>query len=140
MRFGGYAASGRADPARTYLAAWIDWTAGGLVAILAFPFPIVRHSVPLPVFVGLVVSSLFVGFLLYAGLSAALLGRTPAMYLLDLGFESGPPGVGRSMLWAVVLSACLLPAIVWRRLVDPARGAPAVISGLLIVSARHTAG
>ncbi len=135
--FGSYAATGPAEPRRATAAAWIDWAAGAVTVALAFPFPIVRASVELPWFVTSVGIALFSGCALFMALTATLLGRTPGMYLLDLGLEGGRPDAAKALLWGFALATCLPASIGWGALAHPASGLPARLSGLAVVSARQ---
>ncbi|MBA4370213.1 MAG: hypothetical protein C0418_01365 [Coriobacteriaceae bacterium] len=103
-RISDYRPAGTAERRSMRLAQLADFGAGAVLAMLAFPFPIVRASVPMPVFITLVLAALVSGWWLYTALTAVGLGRTPGMYLFDLGFAQGRPGVRRAAVWAVTRS------------------------------------
>lgn len=129
--FGRYSAAGPAAIGRALGAAWLDWGAGAALAMLVFPFPIVRQSLPAAAFAAAVVGAVLVGAWLYLALTASLLGRTPGMYLLDLGFRGGPPPLGRALLWGGAWALLAVPALALRVLAAPERGIPDRVSGLV---------
>lgn len=132
MRLGGYIVEGPAASRRVLQAVWLDWIAGAFLALLAFPFPLVRQAAPVPVFVLAIVSAVFVGAFLYLALTAKLLGRTPGMYLLDLGFVGDAPGWTPVLLWAFMWAWVAPPALVARGLADGDAGPAARVSGLRV--------
>jgi hypothetical protein len=96
-----YATTGEADRGRVRIAWAIDAASGAVIAMLGFPFPFVRASVPTPLFVALILAAIVLVGYLYVTVVAKLLGRTPGMYLMDLGFEGGGPSIGRAARWAL---------------------------------------
>lgn len=127
-----YAISGPAPPGRMRLAAGLDLAAAIVVAMLGFPFPIVRASVPVPVFVVLIVVAVVVVHFLYLTVTAPILGRTPGLYLTDLGFEGGAPGASRAWRWSAGIVLMFVPGILG--MTDLASGVPARMSGLVVGS------
>lgn len=132
-----YAVTGPGSASRALGAAWLDIVAGGLLAMIALPFPLVRSSIVaalpsawLPAFAGAVLAAFALGSATYPAVTAAVLGRTPGMYLLDLGFDAGRPSAGRAAVWSLgwVLAAGV--ALAFRTLADPAAGLAARVSGL----------
>jgi hypothetical protein len=148
---------GDAHPARTRLAGWLDGAAALVVTIIAWPFPLMRTLVPWPVHVASILIAVLVVDALLRVSSLLVWGRTPFMYLLDLalahpdaasapdvrdseGFEvtsgSGSQlaawGWAETIEWSLGWSLGLLPSLVGAHaLVDPQRGLPARLSGLL---------
>lgn len=96
-----YETTGPATPRRIRSAWAIDAVSGVVVAMLAFPFPVVRAAAPAAVFVLSILSSIIVIAWLYMSVMPRLFGRTPGMYLMDLGFEGGQPPLSRSWRWAL---------------------------------------
>ncbi len=125
-----------ADPARARIAALIDFGAGLVAAVIAFPFPFARAALPLPVFVVSIVVSIVVVHELYLALTLMFLGRTPGMYLLDLGPDPRPR-LGAAVSWAVGASLAFWPTVFGvRPAFDPATGLPARLSGVQTRSTR----
>lgn len=91
--------SGPADPGRYRIASIIDFAASVVLAMLAFPFPIVRASVAPPVFVALILVAIVVVHVLYLSVTVSVWGRTPGMYLLELGMTSGRTSPARALAW-----------------------------------------
>lgn len=132
-----YTVTGPAAASGALSAAWLDIAAGGLIAMLAFPFPLVRaafvEALPqawLPPFIASVLAAFALGGAVYLAVTASVLGRTPGMHLLDLGFEGGRPPAGRAWAWALGWVLASGAAVVFRALADPREGAAARISGL----------
>ena len=110
-RISEYQVSGPAAPGRIRLAIALDFVCGLVIAMLAFPFPIVRASVSVPSFVALVLGSIVAVHALYLMVAVSLLGRTPGMYLLDLGFDDGAPGLADSAKWALRVTLLFWPVM-----------------------------
>jgi hypothetical protein len=98
-----YEVGGPAEPLRVRTAALIDLAIGTLLAVLAWPFPVARilttdltGSVALGWALHVAMLSVFaaVASWLYAAFCSALLHRTAGMYLKDLGYRDGSPGLG----------------------------------------------
>jgi hypothetical protein len=98
--FSDYEIAGPAEPRRTRAAAVIDLSIGAFLALLVWPFPIVRivttdatGSVAFgwAVHVLLLLAFMVVADWAYAAIVTTVLRRTAGMYLQDLGFREGPP-------------------------------------------------
>lgn len=132
--------AGPASAGRTRVAGLLDGLAATVVAMVAVPQPVVRQfamaAVPgaggIALFVGLLLASVAVVLWLYLAFSAVNWGRSPAMYLLDLGLEAPTkPTIGEAASWALGWMIALLPALIGARgLYDPERGLPARLSGV----------
>lgn len=123
-----YETVGVASPKKARVAGWIDAAAAIGIAVIAFPFPIIRASTTTLVFVASMLVAVIAVHYCYLGLTATFLGRTPGMYLMDLGFEGGHPAVFRVWLWA--LGAVLVAGP------HPEKGLGARFSGLRVMSTR----
>jgi uncharacterized membrane protein len=95
-RISRYTATGEAERGRVRIAWAIDFVVGVVIAMLGFPFPIVRASVSTLVFVLLILAAILLVTYLYITVVTKLLGRTVGMYFMDLGFEGGGPSIGRA--------------------------------------------
>lgn len=125
-----------ADPAKARIAALIDFGAGLVAAVIAFPFPFARAALPVPVFVVSILLSIVVVHELYCALALTFLGRTPGMYLLDLGPDPRPR-LGAAVAWALGASIAFWPTVFGVRSVfDPATGLSARLSGVQTRSTR----
>jgi hypothetical protein len=127
-----YRITGPASPSRTRGAGLLDLLAATIVSMLAFPQPVVRAAIsgaglPIGVFVVLLLAIIFVVDWLYMAFSVLTWGRTPGMYLLDLGLEAETkPTFGEAAGWATGWVLAALPALVGVKAVyDPDRGLPA---------------
>jgi len=96
-----YETTGAASRGRVRASWAIDVASGVVIAMLAFPFPVVRAMVTTPVFMISLFAARIVGTWLYMSIMPRLFGRTPGMYLTDLGFEGGRPPLSRSWRWAL---------------------------------------
>ena len=132
-----YVTIDHAESSRVRVAAMVDFFTAVVVAMLAFPFPIVRASVPTLVFViSILVSITFIHFL-YLTITTPLFARTPGMYLMDLGFEGGGPLVSRSWRWALGSVVTFWPTVILGA-PDVEKGLPVRMSGLVIGSTRES--
>ncbi|MDP2401027.1 MAG: hypothetical protein Q8M66_03530, partial [Actinomycetota bacterium] len=129
-----YATGGAADFSRARLAQVLDAAAALAVAAIIFPFPFARAVLPVPAFVATIFLTVGLVHVLY--LVAALLawGRTPAMFLLDLGVSPHPVDWARALRWSAGSALGLLPGLVSRAPLDPERGMPARFAGLTTCS------
>lgn len=126
-----------ADPARVRGAALLDFAAAFVVGMIAFPFPFVRAVLPTLFFVGSILLTIVVAHIIYCALTLRILGRTPGMFLLDLGPERGRPSWGRALLWGLGESVAFWPtALGVTRVYDPETGTPARMSGIEIGSTK----
>jgi len=132
-----FVVSGPADPSRVRIAALLDFGAAFVVAVIAFPFPFARATLPLPVFVASILATIVVMHAAYCGLTLRVFGRTPGMFLLDLGPQLGRPTLGRATLWGIGESAAFWPTVFGAaRTFDPETGTPARMSGIEIGSTK----
>lgn len=127
-----YRVTGPASPSKTRGAGLMDLLAAMFVAMIAFPQPVARAAItgaglPIGVFVLLLLAVAFAVFWLYSAFSLVTWGRTPGMYLLDLGVEAETkPTLGEASLWAAGWVLAALPALVGvRAAYDPESGWPA---------------
>lgn len=128
--------AGPADPARSRSAAIIDFSGALLLAVLAFPFPIARAILPLPVFVAAILATIVVTHVLYLTLFALAWRRTPGMYLLELGLAGKTPAFRDAFVWAACSSLAFWPLVFRSETGHPSRGLPARLSGLETVASR----
>ncbi len=137
-RISEYSATGPADVRSVRAAGLIDLAVAAAVAMLAFPFPFVRATLPLPLFVTSIVIAILVFDTAYRTMSLRIWGRTPGMYLLDLGVsEARPLPLLACATWAVAWTAVVMAAVAGLpRPIHPERGLPATLSGLRTVSTR----
>jgi len=127
--------TGDAEPSRVRTAALLDAGAATMVAMIAFPFPIVRALFPVAVFVASILVSIVVAHVLYCALTMRFAGRTPGMFFLDLGPVGGAPALGRALLWGLGASVSFWPTVLGMRTAfDPETGTCARISGIEIGS------
>jgi hypothetical protein len=143
-RLGAYEAGAPADAARVRRGLVLDLAVAVVVTMLLWPFPFIRLTLalPVPVHVALILVAIVVVDILYMAVSVAVWGRTPVMYLLDLGLAGAarPFGAGRALWWAVPAALVALPAALGARsLADPVRGLPARASALRTVAAVEAA-
>ncbi len=132
---------GPAEPSRARVAALIDFGAGVIAAVIAFPFPFARATLPLLVFVASILLSIVVVHVAYVALTLRIFGRTPGMFLLDLGPQSGPdqsrPSLARSLAWALGASIAFWPTVFMvASAYDPRGGTAARMSGIEIRSTK----
>lgn len=142
-----FSITGPATPGRTRTAGLLDGLAATVIAMIAVPQPVIRQlstaSVPgvggIVVFVLVLLASILVVLWLYLAFSAVTWGRSPAMYLLDLGLDAPTkPTIREAAGWAAGWALGLLPALVGvRALYDPETGLPARMGGLPTRSAAH---
>ena len=130
-----YGVSGPAEARAARTATGLDLAAAVVLAMLGFPFPIVRASVSIPLFVGLVIIAVVIVYFLYLTVTAPLLGRTPGQYLADVGFEGGPPSAARAWRWALGTVLATPPGLLG--IGDLATGLPMRISGLVVGSTKR---
>lgn len=132
--------SGDASPARVRGAGLLDLLAATVVAMIVVPQPIVRATLIGPeasalgivLFVATLLIAILVVLAIYLAFSAVTWGRSPAMYLLDLGLESETkPTLGEALAWAAGWALGALPALVGvRAAYHPETGWPARFSGM----------
>jgi len=109
--FTDYSATGPADPRRARIAASIDLGVGAFLALLVWPFPVMRlvltdatGSVALGwvAHVALLLASMVVADAVYGAVFILTLKRTVGMYLQDLGMAEGAMhGTGAAALAAL---------------------------------------
>lgn len=127
---------GPADSARARNSAVFDFVAAFLLAVLAFPFPVMRALLPLPVFVASILATVVVAHVLYLSLFALAWGRTPAMYLLDLGLSERRLPFSRAFVWASASSLGFWPQVFGLSSGDPALGLATRLTGVKVVATR----
>lgn len=132
-KFAHFDAEGPATLDRVRFAHTIDAVVALIAAVLIFPFPTVRASVALPVFVGSIIVAILVIYLFYLTLFLSLWGRTPGMYFMDLGIDPRPAGVAASMKWALATLAGFVPGLFSGAVLDPVTGWAARFSRLKVV-------
>jgi hypothetical protein len=134
-RLGVFRPDGRADAARVRLAGVLDLLVAVLVTMLLWPFPLLRLTLSLPwsVHAAAIVVGIVVVHEVYSAASVAVWGRTPVMYLLDLGLagRERPFGLVRSWRWALGWTVAVVPGVLGvEGPIDPDVGLPARFSGL----------
>ncbi|MCG2807575.1 MAG: hypothetical protein L6413_04805 [Coriobacteriia bacterium] len=128
---------GPAEPPRARTASLIDFAAAFVAAVIAFPFPFARAVLPVPIFVDSILLSIIVVHVLYCWLTLGLLGRTPGMFLLDLGPGPKRPGLAAALLWALGSSLAFWPTVLGvRGAYDPETGPAARMSRIRIGSTK----
>lgn len=112
-----YHITGQADPGRVRGAGLLDFLGAALIAMIAFPQPVVRAAIsgaglPIGVFVALIFVAIFVVQWFYLTLAALAWRRSVGMYLLDLGLDvpDRPPFVSAAG-WALGWVVASLPAL-----------------------------
>lgn len=129
-KFAHFEVQGPATLDRVRFAQVIDALAALIVAVLLFPFPTVRASVALPVFVVSIIVAILVVYLLYLTIFLSVWGRTPGMYLMDLGIDPRPAGVAASVKWALAMLAGFVPGFFFSAVLDSSTGWAARFSRL----------
>lgn len=122
-----------------------DLAVAAVVAMLVWPFPLIRLTLGIPwsVHVPLILAWVLVVYAAYLATSVAIWGRTPVMYLTDLGLAGVPRpfGLGRSLRWALGLAVAVVPSLLGARsLADPRTGLAARASGLVTVASESVGG
>lgn len=137
-RLGEWNPTGPADPSRARAAGGVDTLIALLVAMIAWPFPIARATLPWMIHVALLLVAITTVDVAVRFIALRIWGRTLAMYLFDLGLvsESGP-GIAKSIAWAATSALTVWPSLLGLRgLAHPESGVPARISGLVTRSTR----
>ncbi len=127
---------GPADRRRVRNSAISDFAVAFLLAVLAFPFPVVRQLLPIPVFVASIVGTVVVTHVLYLSVFAMAWGRTPTMFLLELGLSEKRLGVAHAFVWAATSSLGFWPLLLGFAAGDPETGLAARISDVRVVATR----
>lgn len=125
---------GAADPRRVARAGRLDALVAFIVAMLAWPFPVLRASLPWSVHGPLILVGILVADWLIRCMALLAWGRTPMMYFLDLGLAKSGERVafGAAMLWSAGWTVALGPTLVGlARVSHPETGLPARLSGLV---------
>lgn len=132
--------TGDATPGRTRAAGLLDGLAATLIAMIVTPQPVLRQvlvqaagsvaGIVLFVSVLLLLSLAVLG--VYLAFAAVTWGRSPAMYLLDLGLEAHTkPTMGEALRWSLGWMLAFVPALLGvAGAYHPATGLPARLSGL----------
>ncbi|MDP2182816.1 MAG: hypothetical protein Q8K99_09665 [Actinomycetota bacterium] len=129
-RFAEYQTTGPARQGRVRSASAIDYAAAVVIGVIVFPFPIVRAYVPVWVFVVSILVVIGIAHALYVALTSVLLGRTPGMYLFDLGFDDERPGLFRALMWGFGSAVVFWPSLLVGGLAHPETGVLARSSGV----------
>lgn len=142
--------TGETTPGRARAAGLLDGLAAMLIAMVVTPQPILRQGLVqaagpmagtmLFVFALLLLSLAVLG--VYLAFAAVTWGRSPAMYLLDLGLEAQTkPTTGEALRWSLGWMLAWVPAILGiARAYHPTTGLPARLSGLPTRSTASVAG
>lgn len=133
-RLSGFEPVGPAMASRARIAHVVDGAAAFVGAVLIFPFPFARVALPLPAFVVSIVAMILAVHLVYLAVSLVVWGRTPGMFLLDLGIAPRPVGMWAALCWSSGSVAGFVPALFSVAVLDPVRGLPARWSGLSTVA------
>lgn len=129
-----YTTGAAADASRARLAHVLDAAVALVAAVIAFPFPFARAVLSVPLFVAAILLTIVVVYVLYLTVALVAWGRTPVMFLLDLGTSPRPVGLARAFRWSAGSALGLLPGLVSSRLLDPEVGMPARFAGLTTCS------
>lgn len=131
--------AGPADPVRVRIAGLLDALAAAIVAMLAVPQPFVRGAIMgdevtamgIATFVLALFAAIFLVFGIYLAFSAVMWGRTPVMYLFDLGLDTPTkPTMREALTWSAAWVLATLPALIGvQRAYHPETGWPARFSG-----------
>lgn len=142
--------TGDATPGRTRTAGLLDGLAATLIAMIVTPQPVLRQvfvqaagpvaGIVLFVSVLLLLSLAVLG--VYLAFAAVTWGRSPAMYLLDLGLEAQTkPTMGEAVRWSLGWMLAFVPALLGvASTCHPTTGLPARLSGLPTRSTAPAAG
>lgn len=132
-----YEITGIASPSRVRASALIDLLAATIVAMLLYPQPAVRAVItgaglPIWVFLLTLLAAALAVFALFLLACALIWGRTPGMYLMDVGLDpAGRPPFVKALMWAIGWLVAVLPALLGVAAVfDGETGLPARLSGL----------
>ncbi|MHB9004119.1 MAG: RDD family protein [Coriobacteriia bacterium] len=134
VSLGRFEVTGPADAGRYRAASIIDFAAAALLAMLVFPFPVVRATVATPVFVVLIIAAIVVAHIVYLSVVLSVWGRTPGMYLLDLGIAGGRIPPVRALAWGFGAVLEFLPRVAGVRPRGANGGLASRISGLELAS------
>lgn len=134
---GDYEITGSAAPSRVRAGALIDLLAAAVVAMLLYPQPAVRAAItgaglPIWVFLLTLLAAVFAVFALLLIACVLTWGRTPGMYLMDVGLDPvGRPPFAKALMWAIGWLLAVMPALLGVAAVfDGETGLPARLSGL----------
>lgn len=132
--------TGEASPGRVRAAGILDFVSALFIAMIVMPQPVVRQAIMGPdvtllgiaVFVLVLIAGVLAMLWLYLAFSAVTWGRSPAMYLLDLGLDAPTkPTIGEAAGWATGWAVAAVPAICGLRgLYNGETGLPARFSGV----------
>lgn len=139
-RIAQFRVTGPATAGRSRAAGLLDLLVAVVVSMLVVPQPVVRGALmsggaspaSIALFVGSMLLAALVVLFAYLSFSAVTWGRTPTMYLLDLGLEApSRPTTKEAVLWAFGWACAAVPALLGvRAAFDPENGWPARFSGL----------
>lgn len=132
--------AGEAAPGRVKAAGLLDLLAAAVIAMILVPQPVVRQAlmsayagpIGIALFVLALIAAILLVFGVYLAFSAVTWGRTPAMYLLDLGLDAPTKPTTREALgWAAGWMLAAVPALVGvGAFSHPVSGLPARVSGV----------
>lgn len=132
-----YRITGPSTFSRVRGGALLDLLAATVAAMLLYPQPAARAAItgaglPIWVFLLSLLAAALVVFAVFLFGCALIWGRTPGMYLMDVGLDpAGRPAVGSALMWALGWLVAILPALFGARAVsDGETGLPARLSGL----------
>ncbi|MDA3935440.1 MAG: hypothetical protein PF636_01055 [Actinomycetota bacterium] len=135
-----YALIGPATASHTRIAALIDFGSAMMIAVLAFPFPIVRASFGVAGLMLGMLATVAVMHVVYLEAVVTIWGRTPGMYLMDLGLDPDSIDSTARLRWSFGWALSALPSLAKLSLADPDSGTAAKLSGLPTRSTREPKG
>ncbi len=136
-RISEFTLTGPATPQRTRVAALLDFASAMLIAVLAFPFPFVRASWGVTGLMLGMFGAIAVMHVVYLEAVVTLWGRTPGMYLMDLGLDTDEIDATVRLRWSFGWALSALPSVAKPALADPVTGTAARLSGLPTRSTRE---
>jgi hypothetical protein len=109
----------------------LDAAVALVAAVIVFPFPFARAFLSIPLFVAAILVTIVVVHVLYLTVALIVWGRTPGMFLLDMGTSPRPVGLMRALRWSAGSALGLVPGFLSTRPLDPECGMPARFAGLV---------
>lgn len=119
-RIAHFRVTGPASVGRSRAGGLLDLLAAVVVSMLIVPQPVVRGALmsggatlaSILLFIGSMLFAALVVLFGYLAFSAVTWGRTPSMYLLDLGLEApSKPTTREALLWALGWACAAVPAL-----------------------------
>jgi len=136
-RISEFTLTGPATLGRTRTAALLDFASAMMIAVLAFPFPFVRASWGVAGLMLGMFGAIAVMHVVYLEAVITIWGRTPGMYLMDLGLSVDEIDATARLRWSFGWALSALPSTVRPSLADPVTGTAARLSGLPTRSTRE---